>query len=228
MKQNADRRPRLTGRYDMPETTGEPYNGIVNANRPRMADVLLDAKPTGKRPSKGKPRPTPKTPEPPTQNGSAASSYVRLRVLLREGQLTVEQVWMVKGVLTQPPELFGPFVWEVRLDDRRIAMGDIADMGEERGSFDPKDPKRGHRIVKTSEAEIPIRIAGNWTAKSLARAELFLSESKLRINRQRPADQPLHIQWPRELRLIAHLRGLAPKQMRPKPRPKQSQKTEGK
>ena len=221
--------PNLTGRSEMPTDSGGPNQGIVNMNRPRMADVMAQTKTVSKEPVKRKPKPRPPSSElPANENGLVTSSYVRLRVRLRQGKLTVEERWTVKGALTEPPVLFGPFFWEVRLDGRRIAMGDIADMGEERASFDPKDPKRGHRVVETSEAEIPIRIAGNWTTKKLARAELFLSESKQRISRQRPADQPLHIQWPRELRLIAHLRGLEPKQMRPKRPPKQSQKRDGK
>lgn len=212
MKQKTEQPP-LTGRYEMPADTGGPYQGLVNVNRPRMADVLADAETITKKPSKRKPNPNVPPEEPPVENGPAHSSYVRLRVRLRNGELAVEEMWSVEGQLTEPRFLFGPFVWEVRLDDRRIAMGDIVEMGEARGGFDPKNPELGHWIAQVPEAEIPIRIAGNLTAKELARAELFLSELKLSVNRERPNDQPLHFQWSNALRLIAQLRGLAPKRV---------------
>ncbi|HEY5883560.1 MAG TPA: hypothetical protein VIT88_02690 [Pyrinomonadaceae bacterium] len=226
MKQKTEQRP-LTGRYQMPADTGGPYTGLVNVNRPRMADVLADAEPISKKPSKRKPNPSVPPEEPPAEISPSHSSYVRLRVRLHKGELTVEEMWSVEGQLTEPPFLFGPFVWEVRLDDRRIAMGDIADMGEQRAGFDPKNPELGHWIAQVPEAEIPIRIAGNLSAKELARAELFLSELKLRINRERPNDQPLHVQWSNALRLIAQLRGLAPKRVplkRPSKKPSKKSK----
>jgi len=213
----------LTGRIPMPGKSAGPEAGWFNPGKPRMAEALASPLRPHKRTVGKKPPRRPPGPPPGNDPADQPGSYLRLRVRLREGVLSVEEAWTVKGPLAATPFLYGPYVWEVRLGAKRLAIGDIADLGEVRVARDPQHPKQASRKFSISDAELPVRIPGDWTEGELARAELFLSAVKVRVAGRTPGDLPLHLQWRPELRLVARLKGLLP----PAP-PKRTKRPPGK
>src|SRR5262249_62355133 len=75
--------------------------------------------------------------------------YVRLRLRLHSGRLTVVDSHLVDGPLAQARGFPGTNAYEVTLGDRLLHAGPLPDLGEQRSFANPEGPpeQHGHYIT---------------------------------------------------------------------------------
>ena len=139
--------------------------------------------------------------------------YVRLRVRVRDGQLSVIDSHLVDGPLRQPTVFSGANAYELTLDDRLLHAGDLPDLGVQRSFVNPdrKAPReqRGHHFTERSVFEFMARVpAEALTPDTIGRITLRLHRVKEEARTDRPPDQPLARQFERAIRPLAELVGL--------------------
>ena len=137
--------------------------------------------------------------------------YVRLRMRVEKGEMTVVGVRRVEGPLVQPERLHSGLAFEILRDQKRLGMGTIADHGERRSFPPPEDTPglEGHHIAELPGYEFNVRIPQkDFTEKALPR----LRVSVYRIKGETP-DKPIAAesfakQYSREMRPVAELKGI--------------------
>jgi hypothetical protein len=103
--------------------------------------------------------------------------YVRLRVLVDDGEMSIVGAKFVEGPLAAVETLPPGLVYEVTLGSRRIATGAIPDAGVWRSFPDPlgRPALEGHHITVTPRYEIAVRVpAEEMTISGLARMRIAL------------------------------------------------------
>lgn len=90
----------------------------------------------------------------------AKDGYVRLRVLVRNGELSVAGAKFVEGPLAPMETLHPGLAYEVTLGARRVAAGAIPDAGVYRSFPDPlgRPGLEGHHIIEVPSYEIAVRV----------------------------------------------------------------------
>jgi hypothetical protein len=137
-----------------------------DGTRNRMAPFPRGRNPAEPRmPKGGYPEQTP--PKPPRQTRLAVrrgkrakEGYVRLRVLVKNGELSVVGAKFVAGPLAPIEAAHPGLVYEVMLGLRRVAAGAIADAGVRRSYPDPlgRPGLEGHHVTKLPSYEIAVRV----------------------------------------------------------------------
>lgn len=86
--------------------------------------------------------------------------YLRLRVRVEDGNLSIEGAKVVEGPLVQDPVLISGLAYEVTVGTRRLAAGQIQDAGVWRSFPDPsgRPALSGHHITVVRSYEIAVRI----------------------------------------------------------------------
>jgi hypothetical protein len=95
-----------------------------------------------------------------TSGAGGADAYLRLRVLIQDGELSLAGATVVEGPLTQSPALHPGLAYEVTLGSRRLAVGQVQDAGVWRSFPDPsgRPALAGHHITVLPSYEIAVRI----------------------------------------------------------------------
>lgn len=170
---------RIAGRMlSMPE---EPKKD--DGTRNRMAPFRHVKSPAETRMPKGG-YPEQEPPKPPRRAKPAGrgtkpgkEGYVRLRVLVQDGELTVAGAKFVEGPLAPMETLHPGLAYEVILGARRVAAGGIVDPGQWRSFPDPlgRPGLEGHHITEVASYEIAVRVpAQDLTMAALPKARITL------------------------------------------------------
>ena len=109
--------------------------------------------------------------------------YIRMRVRVRDGQLSVVDSHLVDGPLSQTTGFSGGHAYEVTLDDRLLHAGHLADLGEQRSFVNPspKAPKeqKGHHLTERYSYEFMARVpAAEVTRETIGRIAVRLHRLK--------------------------------------------------
>lgn len=107
----------------------------------------------------------------------ARDGYVRLRVQVEDGALSVVGAKFVEGPLAPSATITAGLAYEVAIGARQIAAGDIVDAGTWRSYPDPENRPgmQGHHLTQLSSYEIAVRIpASELSASALAKAQITL------------------------------------------------------
>jgi hypothetical protein len=141
--------------------------------------------------------------------------YVRLRLRVSDGEMSVVGAKAVEGPLVEP-RLQGALAYEATVGDKRVAAGGIPDVGERRSFPDPqgKGVMRGHHVEELKTYEVNIRIPKERvSASALPRLEIALYKMKEELPEARPdmlAAAPIGEQFGRELREVGRMKGIRP------------------
>jgi hypothetical protein len=144
---------------------------------------------------------------------TAKEQYIRLRVRVRDGHLSVIDSHLVDGPLSQPRSFSGSNAYDLTLDDRLLAAGDLPDLGVQRSFVNPnpKAPKeeRGHHFSERGVFEFTARVpAAEVTPETIGRITLRLYRVKEATGADRLEAMSLGRQFERQMRPIAELKGL--------------------
>jgi hypothetical protein len=141
--------------------------------------------------------------------------YVRLRLRVTDGELSVVGAKAVEGPLVEP-KLQGALAYEVTVGEKRIAAGGIPDVGERRSFPDPegKGEMSGHHVEELRTYEVSVRVPKEQvSAAALPRLEIALYKMKEELPETR-GDRlppgPIGAQFERELREVGRMKGIRP------------------
>lgn len=135
----------------------EPDKGKRNRMRPVRTTRAAAA---GQPPARGFRDQEPPRRRPSKDHENGGGGYLRLRVLVEPGQLTLVGATVVEGPLAQATELHPGLAYEVTLGSRRIAVGQVQDAGVWRSFGDPsgRPALAGHHITILPSYEIAVRV----------------------------------------------------------------------
>ena len=206
--------PRRIGRamLVMPENP-EQDRGTRN----RMAPFRRVKSETEKRiPKRGYPDQEP--PKPPRRarpadggSGKAEEGYVRLRVVVEDGGLSVAGAKFVEGPLAETNALHPGLAYEVTLGSRSIAAGGIADAGVWRSFPDPlgRPGLQGHHIAAVPSYEIAVRIpVQKLSVSALPKAQITLYCWRGTGPAMAMTGRPLKAQLKGRVETVATLKGI--------------------
>jgi len=145
---------------------------------------------------------------------ATADGYVRLRVRMDHGNMSILDSRMVDSTLVQPAAIHGNFAYEVTEGAQRLHFDSIPDLGVIRGFVNPDGPleERQHHTYEQPVYEFDVRVP----AKPLAAAALpQVAIALYRVKEPRPqmmlTERPVAMEYERELREIARLEGIPPR-----------------
>ena len=151
--------------------------------RNRMAPLRRSKGPAETRaPKAGYPDQMPPKPPGRTKPGAggprkAREGYVRLQVLVEDGELSVVGAKFVEGPLAMLEAVHPGLAYEVTLGSRPIAAGAIADAGVWRSFPDPlgRPGLEGHHVTKLASYEIAVRVpVQELSMSALPKAQISL------------------------------------------------------
>jgi hypothetical protein len=137
--------------------------------------------------------------------------YVRLRIRVRNGRLSVVDSHLVDGPLGQVTGFPGSNAYEVTLGDELLHAGALPDLGVQRSFPNLKGPpeQRGHYFTERDVFEFYARLpAAAVTRKTLGEITVRLLRVKEEAQADRVGEVPLSTQFEREVRPVAELVGL--------------------
>lgn len=143
------------------------------------------------------------------------AGYVRLRLQVRDGDVSVLGAKAVEGPLVEP-KLQGALAYEATLGKKRIAAGAIPDVGEKRSFPAPKakGEQATHFVTPLETYEINVRVPKDEvTLEKLPRLEVALyrmKEDVPRVHRAALLDAPLAVQFEKQVREVGRLKGFQP------------------
>ena len=136
---------------------------------------------------------------------------VRLRLRITDGVARVIGIRVVPGALPEPERLHHGLAYEVRLGDRRVAVGSVPDVGMRRSFPDPagRPGQEGHHLTELRTIEVNLRLPHEaLKAASLARLQVELYRMKGQAPDRPLTAAPLPEQFPEMLRPVAALQGI--------------------
>ena len=139
--------------------------------------------------------------------------YVRLRLRVADGEVSVVGANAVEGPLVESGKLHGALAYEVVLGTKRIAAGSFPDLGERRSFPNPNGPpeQQGHFISTVPSYEVNVRVpASEVSLASLPRLDIRLYRVKDEIAAERIQPGILVDQFPKELREVGRVKGIRP------------------
>jgi hypothetical protein len=139
--------------------------------------------------------------------------YIRMRIRVRDGQLSVVDSHLVDGPLSQTSGFSCGNAYEVTLDDRLLHAGALPDSGVQRSFVNPnpKAPReqKGHHLTEQRVDEFMARVpAAEVTRDTIGRIAVRLHRVKEEARVDRLGTTSLGRQFEREMRPIAELVGL--------------------
>src|SRR5262249_40969659 len=148
-----------------------------------------------------------------TGKGGGREQYIRMRIRVRGGQLSIIDSHLVDGPLSQTSGFSGGNAYDVTLDDRLLHAAALPDVGVQRsfGNPDPKAPReqRGHHLTERPVYEFMARVpAAEVTRDTIGRITVRLHRVKEEARVDRLGTSPLARQFEREMRPIAEIVGL--------------------
>lgn len=191
---------------------GPTYEGESKKSKPRLNRER--AKPRFQR-SERPPRPQDETDRAEQRSrrrrGAESEQYVRLRVRVRNGRLSIVDSHLVDGPLGQVTGFPGSNAYEVTLDGELLHAGALPDLGVQRSFPNVKGPpdQHGHYITERGTYEFMARLpAEAITNETLGRITVRLLRVKDEAQAERVGDVPVSAQFERELRPVAEVVGL--------------------
>ncbi len=143
--------------------------------------------------------------------GSDGEQYVRLRMRLSNGRLSVVDSHLVDGPLGQATGFAGSNAYEVTLGDRLLHAGALPDLGVQRSFPNPQGPpdQHGHYLTERSVYEFTARLpVAELTPDTIGEIAVRLHRVKEEARADRIGEAPLGEQFAREMRPVAELVGL--------------------
>jgi hypothetical protein len=143
--------------------------------------------------------------------GDAGEQYVRLRVRVREDQLSIVDSHLVDGPLAQTTVFPGPNAYEVTSGERLLHAGVLPDLGVQRSFVNPAGPdlQRGHHLAERDVFEFSARVpAHEVTAETIGDIRVVLHRVKEEARAPRLGTAPLGRQFERQMRPVAQVVGL--------------------
>jgi hypothetical protein len=212
---------------------------VDNPRRPEMSDrasrprrisgkvLLMANEPSAPRPGKNQMQPLPKrakserqsTKRPDQQapevrragQAEPEEGYIRLRVHVQDGEMSVQDIAAVDGPLVANEPLHGDFAWEALLSGERVASGSVPDAGVRR-AFPPRSPapgQTGHFFTTAPSFDFMVRIPKELVTESkLRRLEVPIYRIKEGGLPRTEGPEPLTDHFSREIREIGRLRGV--------------------
>jgi len=152
------------------------------------------------------------------QEALSRDTYVRITVRVQNGEMSVVDSAQIEGKLAMPSNLGGNFVYEVTRGQERIYIDSIPDIGTKRSFADPNAPseRRREHIIELDSYEFNVLVPEEaLTLEALQDLDITLYRAKEPLKMDiRP--EPTEIQFERELRKVAHLRGIPYESLPPK------------
>jgi hypothetical protein len=146
-----------------------------------------------------------------SSSGRGREQYVRLRVRVTDGRLSIVESHLVDGPLGQATGFPGGNAYEVTLGDRLLHAGALPDLGVQRSFPNPKGPpeQHGHFLTDRRVYEFMARVpAEEVRPDTIGEIAVRLHRVKQEARVDRIGDAPLAAQFERDLRPIAELVGL--------------------
>jgi hypothetical protein len=143
--------------------------------------------------------------------GSPREQYIRLRIRVNNGRLSVVDSHLVDGPLGQERGFPGSNAYEVTLGDRLLHAGALPDMGVQRSfpNLDGPPRQHGHYLTERTTYEFTARLpADEVTRETIKEIAVRLHRVKQEARTDQLGEAPLALQFARELRPIAELVGL--------------------
>ena len=141
----------------------------------------------------------------------SSDRYVRFRIRVRDGKMSILDSHPVEGKLLTPATVDGNYVYEVTLGEKRLHLDSIPDLGVRRSFTNItgiNDEAREH-ITQLSTYEFDIRIPEKeLKAEALPEIAITLYRTKEPSAKMTLGIKPLSIQFERELREVARLKGI--------------------
>lgn len=150
----------------------------------------------------------------PAARGEAVAegdAYVRMRVRVEDGEMSVRSMQTVEGPLIPHEDLHGDLAYEVTVSGKRVSSGAIPDTGVNR-SFPHPDPapgQEGHHETPTAAHEFIARVPRKAISlSSLPRTNVTLFRVKEGPLPMAAGTERLTQHFDKELREVAELRGI--------------------
>lgn len=143
--------------------------------------------------------------------GESAEQYVRLRIRVVKGRLSVVDSHLVDGPLSQARSFPGGNAYEVTLGDRLLHAGALPDLGVQRSFVDPPESRkqRGHHLTERAVYEFTVRVpAYELTRDTIGQISVRLYRLKEEARSERFTALPLSTQFERQARLVSEMTGL--------------------
>jgi hypothetical protein len=197
-QEGTEPQPRTTSRKKLKPTAGETPSASRRSGSRRRQDDLDDQ--VARRGGRG--------------GGSSEKSrgYVRFRVHVEYGQISIVDSHFVDSDLAMPPTIHGEYAYEVSLGDQLLHADTIPDLGVVRGFGDPHGTleQRRHHTYRETSYDFDVRVpAAELAPPALPKIEIALYRTKDRAPTQRLTESaPLSVQFERELREMARLSGI--------------------
>lgn len=146
-----------------------------------------------------------------THAPTRGEQYIRLRVRVRDGRLSIADSHLVDGPLGQTTGFPGSHAYEVVAGDRLLHAGSLPDLGVQRSFVNPEGPpeERGHHFTERSAVEFVARVpAHEVTPETIGRIAVRLYRVKEEARADRLGTASLGAQFQRQIRQVAELVGL--------------------
>ena len=170
---------------------------VQRPRRPSAKTVLPDQKPPRRRRR--------------TQGDQMSEQYVRLRIRVRDGRLSVVDSHLVDGPLSPDKAFPGTNAYEVTIGDRLLHAGALPDLGFQRSFVDPNAPdeQQAHHFTEQGDFEFSARVpAQELTRETIGDVAVRLHRVKGEARAEVLSGEPLAVQFEREMRPLGELHGL--------------------
>lgn len=142
---------------------------------------------------------------------SEQDGYVRLRVHVENGEMSVQDIVPVDGPLIAHEPLHGDLAYEVIVGGKRVASGSIPDAGVMR-SFPPQQPapgQEGHHFTPATSFDFLVRVPKDAASESkFRRMQIPLYRIKQAPLPSTEGPELLGERFEKELREIGRIRGV--------------------
>ncbi|TLX84766.1 MAG: hypothetical protein E6L04_06335 [Thaumarchaeota archaeon] len=138
-------------------------------------------------------------------------SYLRLRLLIQDGNMSVVEAHKVNGPLTMENKIESSLVYEAVIPSKRIAMGSITDVGFNRSFPNPEGVpgQEGHLFIEVPSYEFYARLpVKDLSASILPKLEIAVYKVKSPIENTM-GEKSLAADFGNELREVARLKGIS-------------------
>jgi hypothetical protein len=150
-------------------------------------------------------------PKPSRGDAPGEQGYVRIRVRVENGELSVQDLRHVDGPLVANEELHGDLAYEATIGGTRISSGAIPDVPTLR-SFPHPEPapgQEGHHFTPATSFEFLVRIPKEAVSeRALPRLGIAVYRIKEGPVPRTEGPEPLGQRFPKELREIGRVRGI--------------------
>jgi hypothetical protein len=144
-------------------------------------------------------------------SGKTSEKYLRLRVRVENGQMSVIDGHEVAGPLAEPTALPGSYAYEVTLGSQRLHAGSLPDLNVVRSFPNPNGPpaEQTHHTYEVPIYEFNVRVpSAAISASTLPQTEIALYRVKEPVRVMSLGRLSLADVHERELREVARMKGI--------------------